>query len=234
MGHSAFLGEVQGEVQGWERGEGTSVQDTHTVELHRWQAEAQVLKALNADLRQNLQKLADKVSEVQGQCEAAKGEAQREQSDRVRMAADLRAAHQEEAERLKGRIATQEAYLADKSAKYLEDSSLLRQKLHTYAKLNKKLRHKLECGALQVEQLEAQRAALEGNVPAQTHAHLQAQCQALHRKHNEFAAFLRGLSEFRSSLPEVAELTSCVGMLTQKLSEMEEDQQQCLSDLDSL
>ncbi|KAG0729384.1 hypothetical protein GWK47_030421 [Chionoecetes opilio] len=184
-------------------------------ELHRWQAEAQELKALNADLRQNLQKLADKVSEVQGQCEAAKGEAQREQSDRVRMAADLRAAHQEEAERLKGRIATQEAYLADKSAKYLEDSSLLRQKLHTYAKLNKKLRHKLECGALQVEQLEAQRAALEGNVPAQTHAHLQAQCQALHRKHNEFAAFLRGLSEFRSSLPEVAELTSCVGMLTQ-------------------
>ena len=76
------------------------------------------------------------------------------------------------------------------------------QKLHTYAKLIKKLRHKLELGALQVEQLEAQRAVLQDNVPAHKHAHLQTQLQALTRKHNEFAAFLHGLSQFQS-LPEV-------------------------------
>lgn len=83
--------------------------------------------------------------------------------------------------------------------------TITQQKLHTYAKLIKKLRHKLELGTLQVEQLEAQRAALQDNVPAHKHAHLQAQLQALTRKHNEFAAFLRGLSEFQSSLPEVRE-----------------------------
>ena len=54
-------------------------------------------------------------------------EVQREQSDRVKVVADLHAAHQEEAERLRTRITTLETYLADKSAKYLEDSSLLRQ-----------------------------------------------------------------------------------------------------------
>ncbi|XP_063888560.1 early endosome antigen 1-like isoform X2 [Scylla paramamosain] len=203
-------------------------------ELHHCQAEVQELKAMNADLHQNLQQIGDKLSEMQGQHEAAKEEVQREQTNRVKVVADLRMSHQEEAERLRTRINTLETYLADKSTKYLEDSSLLRQKLQTYAKLIKKLRHKLELGALQVEQLEAQRAALQDNVPAHKHAHLQTQLQALTRKHNEFAAFLHGLSQFQSSLPEMAELTSCVGMLNQKLSEMEEDQRQCLSDLDSL
>ncbi|KAK8383628.1 hypothetical protein O3P69_015830 [Scylla paramamosain] len=203
-------------------------------ELHHCQAEVQELKAMNADLHQNLQQIGDKLSEMRGQHEAAKEEVQREQTNRVKVVADLHMSHQEEAERLRTRINTLETYLADKSAKYLEDSSLLRQKLQTYAKLIKKLRHKLELGALQVEQLEAQRAALQDNVPAHKHAHLQTQLQALTRKHNEFAAFLHGLSQFQSSLPEMAELTSCVGMLNQKLSEMEEDQRQCLSDLDSL
>ncbi|XP_045105794.1 centrosomal protein of 83 kDa-like isoform X2 [Portunus trituberculatus] len=203
-------------------------------ELHHCQAEVQEMKAMNAELHQNLQQIGDKLRVVQGQQEAAQAEVQREQTDRVKVVADLRAAHQEEAERLRSRITTLETYLAGKSAKYLEDTSLLRQKLHTYAKLIKKLRHKLELGALQVEQLEAQRAALQDNVPAHQHAHLQTQLQALTRKHNEFAAFLHGLSQFQSSLPEMAELTSCVGMLNQKLNEMEEDQRQCLSDLDSL
>ncbi|MPC36454.1 hypothetical protein E2C01_029912 [Portunus trituberculatus] len=203
-------------------------------ELHHCQAEVQEMKAMNAELHQNLQQIGDKLRVVQGQQEAAQAEVQREQTDRVKVVADLRAAHQEEAERLRSRITTLETHLAGKSAKYLEDTSLLRQKLHTYAKLIKKLRHKLELGALQVEQLEAQRAALQDNVPAHQHAHLQTQLQALTRKHNEFAAFLHGLSQFQSSLPEMAELTSCVGMLNQKLSEMEEDQRQCLSDLDSL
>lgn len=203
-------------------------------ELHHCQAEVQELKATNGDLHRNLQEISEKLSEMKGQHEAAKEEVQREQTNRVKVVADLRTAHQEEAERLRSRITTLEAYLAEKSAKYLEDSNLLRQKLTTYAKLIKKLRHKLELGALQVEQLEAQRAALQDNVPAHKHTHLQTQLRALTRKHNEFAAFLHGLSQFQSAVPEMAELTSCVGMLNQKLSEMEEDQRQCLSDLDSL
>ncbi|XP_050729645.1 trichohyalin-like [Eriocheir sinensis] len=203
-------------------------------ELHRSQAEVQELSDKNGELRKTLKRLNDELCEVRAQHEAAREEVQREQTDRVRVVADLRTAHQEEAERLRARISTLENYLADKSAKYLEDSSQLRQKLRTYSKLIKKLRHKLELGALQVEQLEAQRAALQDNVPANRHAHLQAQFQALTRKHNEFSAFLRGLSEFHSSLPEIAELTTCVGALNQKLNEMEEDQRHCFSDLDSL
>lgn len=64
---------------------------------------------------------------MRAQHETAKEEVQREQTDRVKMVADLRAAHQEEAERLRTRITTLETYLSEKSAKYLEDSSLLRQ-----------------------------------------------------------------------------------------------------------
>lgn len=68
-----------------------------------------------------------RLGEVRGQHEAGKEEVRRQEADRVRVVADLRTAHQEEAERLRARISTLENYLADKSAKYLEDSSQLRQ-----------------------------------------------------------------------------------------------------------
>lgn len=61
----------------------------------------------------------------------------------------------------------------------------------------------MEIGEVQVEQLEAQRAALQDNVPGHVYRNLQNQLQDITRKHNEFAAYIRGLNEFHSSLPEV-------------------------------
>lgn len=203
-------------------------------ELHKQEAETQELKTHISDLQQQCHQLKNKLGEAKSQYDMVKEEVKKERESGDRLMADLRASHQEELEQLRARISNLEIRLAEKNKNYLEECSQLKQKVRTYGKLIKKLRLKLELGEVQVEQLEAQRAALQGNVPAHVHRHLQSQLQDITRKHNEFAAFIRGLSEFHSSLPEITELTTRVGAVGQKLSELEEDQLQCLSELQSL
>lgn len=83
-------------------------------------------------------------------------------------------------------------------------SVLLIQKVRTYARLIKKLRHRVELGGAEMERLTAQRAALEADcVPSASYAHLQTRLRDLTRRHNEFAAFIRGLGELQSAMPEV-------------------------------
>ena len=77
------------------------------------------------------------------------------------------------------------------------------QKIKTYGQLIKKLRHKLEIGTLREEELLARQSALEDNVPPQMHRKLQHQLFDLTRKHAEFAAFIKGLNEFQTNLPQV-------------------------------
>lgn len=89
---------------------------------------------------------------------------------------------------------------------YLKHQLYHVQKVRTYGKLIKKLRYKLEVEEVQLERLEAQRAALQDNVPSHVHRRLQNQLQDITRKHNEFAAFIRGLSEFQSALPQVSDI----------------------------
>ncbi|KAK8725903.1 hypothetical protein OTU49_010546 [Cherax quadricarinatus] len=203
-------------------------------QLHQHQAEAQELNTLNLDSHRHIQKLKDQLSEAKNQLDVMKEESRKEREAGDRLVADLRVSHQEELEELRARISTLERLLAEKNTKYLEECNQLKQKVRTYGRLIKKLRFKLEVGLVQVEELEAQRAALQHNVPPHVYRHLQNQLQDITRKHNEFAAFIRGLGEFQSTLPEMAELATCVGAVEQKLSELEGDQLHCLSELDSL
>nr|XP_045617376.1 plectin-like isoform X2 [Procambarus clarkii] len=203
-------------------------------ELLQHQAEVQQLKVLNKDLHLNIQQLNNQVSEARSQYSAVKEDAKKEREVGDRLLADLRSSHQEELEQRRARISTLETLLAEKNRKHLEESNQLKQKVRNYGSLIKKLRFKLEIGVVQVEQLEAQRAALQDNVPANVYRHLQSQLRDITRKHYEFAAFIRGLSEFQSTLPEMAELTTCIGAVGQKLSELEVDQLHCLSELESL
>ncbi|XP_047479382.1 paramyosin-like [Penaeus chinensis] len=203
-------------------------------ELHRQEAEGQRMGNLNKDMQRQIQDLKTRVAEVQSQEESLRTKMDKDTVKWDQQLSDQRISHQEELDHLRARITTLQTQLNDKNKSYLEECSHLKQKVRTYGKLIKKLRYKLEVEEVQMERLEAQRAALQDNVPSHVHRRLQHQLQDMTRKHNEFAAFIRGLSEFQSALPQLNELTSCMGAVGQKLSELEEDQLHCLSELESL
>lgn len=203
-------------------------------ELHQQRAQAEQLKTLTGELQQHLQLLKNKLTEAQKEQDSIKADANKELCAVQRIMAEQRASHQEELEQLRARISSLQTNFNDRNRNYLEECTQLKQKVRTYAKLIKKLRYKLEIGEVQVEQLEAQLAVLKDNVPSHVYRQLHSQLQDITRKHNEFAAFIRGLSEFQSALPEIAELTSRVSAVDIKISELEEDQLHCLSELESL
>ncbi|XP_042872626.1 trichohyalin-like isoform X2 [Penaeus japonicus] len=203
-------------------------------ELHRQEAEGKRMGSLNKDMQKEIQELKAKVAEVQSQEESLRTKMEKDALKWDQQQSDQRISHQEELDHLRARITTLQTQLNDKNKSYLEECSHLKQKVRTYGKLIKKLRYKLEVEEVQMERLEAQRAVLQDNVPSHVHRRLQNQLQDITRKHNEFAAFIRGLSEFQSALPQLTELTTCMGAVGQKLSELEEDQLHCLSELESL
>ncbi|XP_064101809.1 myosin-10-like [Macrobrachium nipponense] len=172
-------------------------------EIHQHRAEAEELQSLNAELHQQIKHLKNKVEEHESVQETIKKDAKKELDTGQRLMAEQQASHQEELDQLRARIAALQTNFNDRNKSYLEECTQLKQKVRTYAKLIKKLRYKLELGEVQVEQLEAQQAVLKDNVPSHVYRRLYSQLQDIIRKHNEFAAFIRGLSEFQSALPEV-------------------------------
>ncbi|XP_068215392.1 centrosomal protein of 83 kDa [Palaemon carinicauda] len=171
-------------------------------ELHLQRAEAEQLQSLNAELQQQIKLLKNKVADHEDQQEAIKKDSKKEIDTEQRLRAEQQALHQEELEQLRARIAALQTNFNDRNKSYLEECTQLKQKVRTYAKLIKKLRYKLEIGEVQLEQLEAQQSVLKDNVPSHVYRRLYSQLQDIVRKHNEFAAFIRGLSEFQSALPE--------------------------------
>ncbi|KAK7082179.1 hypothetical protein SK128_016150 [Halocaridina rubra] len=171
-------------------------------ELHQQRAEADQLKTLNAELQQQMQLLKKKLSDMEKQKDLIKENMQKEIDTGHRVMADEKFSHLEEIEQLRSRIAALQTNFNERNKSYLEECSHLKQKIRTYAKLIKKLRYKLEIGEVQVEQLEAQQAVLKENVPSHVYRRLHTQLLDITRKHNEFAAFIRDLNEFQSTLPE--------------------------------
>lgn len=199
------------------------------------------LKGEHQDIKDHNSQLITQIQQLSLRCKQSVSEVAKEsatiQEERKVLdvkIADLKSFHQEEKTELRTRISELQTQLNDRSKKYLDECSGLSQKVKTYGRLIKKLRHKLEVAALKVEQLDAQQAALRENVPPQMYRQMQQQLEDMTRKHNEFAAFIRGLNEFQSSMPEIVQLTSRAEAIGQKLSELDESQIHCLSDLESL
>ncbi|KAK4299771.1 hypothetical protein Pmani_027988 [Petrolisthes manimaculis] len=229
-------GRVSG-LEGMEESLRRERQTTSTLrqDLHLQHTQVEQLSALTTQLHQTIQQLKDKASEMEKQSEAGKAERERLQQSRLQEVADLRMVHQEEVEQLRARVVTLQAQISDRSTKYLDECTQLKQKVRTYARLIKKLRYRVELGGAEMERLAAQRAALEADcVPSASYVRLQTRLKDLTRRHNEFAAFIRGFGELQTAMPEILQLTSCVEAVGQNLNRLEEEQKQCLSELESL
>ncbi|CAL4067919.1 unnamed protein product, partial [Meganyctiphanes norvegica] len=201
-------------------------------ELLQLKGEHQEFKDYNEQLKTQIEQLTDRLKHSTSEVEKERENLQEQRKALDNKISDQKSFHQEEITELRARVSELQSRLNDRSKKYLDECSSLSQSLISGG--TKKLKDVPLVVGLLVKQFEARQASLREIIPPQMYRQLQQQLDDMTRKHNEFAAFISGVNEFQSSMPEIMKLTSQAEAVGQRLSELDESQIHCLSDLESL